>query len=400
MRFAYLCCDFGVAVGGTMGSSVHVREMIRALRRVGHEVQLFAPTCEGDQFEPVPLTGTVGEVIRLLTDEYDETPFHLISELRTLLYSEFLHRNLLPVLATWQPEVVYERFSLFSYAGLELAREIGVPLVVELNAPLVREQSEYRNLVLKGTATELEERVLAGADAVIVVSRTLEEHVREVGVASERITVLPNGVDAERFRPSVSGRAARSRFGLDGKRTIGFVGSLKPWHDLDTLLLAVGRLHEEDPDIRLLIVGEGPLGEQLRAAAEPHVIYAGPAPHSEIAAYLAAMDVVVVPYARRADLYFSPLKLFEAMAMARPIVGARIGQVAEIIVEGGTGLLYDPGDASDLASKIEQIFSSPDRGARLGGNARERVVASHTWEQNARLVATLSQSLVEMAEAS
>ena len=398
MRFAYLCCDFGVPVAGTVGCSIHVQETVRALRAMGHSVELYAPGGAADLTELLPLSGAVGELMRLMAKESADAPWiHLIGEVRTLLYSESLREQLTRAVA-FRPDVIYERYALFSYAGLELARALGVPFILETNAPLVDEQVRYRELTLRHTASELERRVLCGADAVIVISRAMERYVRAVGVPRERITLLPNGADPARFRPGVSGEAVRRRHGLTGKRVIGFVGSLRPWHDVRTLISAARLLHRRDPDVRLLIVGDGGL-TATPLPAERHVAWAGAVPHDDVPAHMAAMDVVVVPYVPGPEVYFSPLKLYEAMAMAKPIVGARVGQVEEALDDGVTGLLYEPGDAHDLADKIAAILTAPDEGARLAAAARASMDGSRTWEQNARRIVALSRALIEMPSA-
>jgi len=111
---------------------------------------------------------------------------------------------------------------------------------------------------------------------------------------------------------------------------------------------------------------------------------------------------VVVPYSQGGDAYFSPLKLFEAMAMAKPVVGANLGQAGEILVHGETGCLYEPGSAEDLAKKIAAVLEMTDGGARLGASARRWVVENQTWERNAQRIEALARSLtgtVEMSRA-
>jgi glycosyltransferase involved in cell wall biosynthesis len=401
MRVAYLCCDFGVRVLGTSGASVHVREITTALERLGHTVQVFAATDEGNgaavaddgrgmQF--VPLEGFAAEVIRLLKAEDNGQPAHLVREWRRLLYAEYAQRALLPRLIAFRPDVIYERYSLFSYAGIELARRLGTPLLLEVNAPLSVEAAKYRELILKRTAQELERSILGGADALLVVSTALEDYARRLGVPAERITVLPNGVNPDRFHPGTSGEAARAQYGLRGRHVVGFVGSLKRWHDLDTVLGAARLLAEGDGRTQLLVVGEGPRAEELQAIGSAHVTCTGAVAYDRVPELMAAMDVVVVPYALGADTYFSPLKLFEAMAMAKPIVGARVGQVAEILTHDENGLLYDPGDAGALARAIRDLLDHPERGARLGAAARRAVVSERTWEANACRIADVAEA--------
>jgi glycosyltransferase involved in cell wall biosynthesis len=400
MRFAYLSCDFGVPVFGPLGASVHLREMVGALHGLGHEVEVFSPNLglgaavpAPGGFRQLPLDGCAARAASLLSSEDTGRSDHLVREWRRLVYAEQVQRTLLPILERWRPDAIYERYSLFAYAGVELAERLGVPLLLEVNAPLTLEAAKYRELVLRRTAEELERLVFERAAALFVVSRELEMHARRLGVPGEGIHVLPNGVDAERFHPDVSGGAVRERHALHGKRVIGFVGSLKPWHDLDTLLEAARRLAQRDPRIRLLVVGEGPRLAELRAAREPHVICTGAVPHDDVPAHLAAADVVVVPYGKGGDAYFSPLKLFEAMAAAKPVVGARIGQVAEVLVHGESGLLYEPGEPADLAERIREILDAPGRGAELAAAARRAIVPGRTWRDNARRIVEIARDL-------
>jgi glycosyltransferase involved in cell wall biosynthesis len=314
--------------------------------------------------------------------------------LRRLLYAEYLQHPMLEPLRAFGPDVIYERYSLFAYGGIELARRLGIPHVLEVNAPLTHEAATYRELILRRTAEALEREILVRTDALVVVSSALARYAEDLGVARQRITVLPNGVDPERFSPAVCGEELRSRYRLDGRDVLGFVGTLKPWHDLETLAGALELLVARGRSVHLLVVGDGPGASRLQALNADLVTCAGAVNHDEVPKYMAAMDVVVVPYGTDAESYFSPLKLFEAMAMGKPVVGARLGEVAETLVDGETGLLYEPGRAGDLADKIAKILDTPTRGGELGQSARRAVLATHTWEHNARRTAAIAHTLV------
>lgn len=405
MRFAYLSCDFGVPVAGHGGSSVHVQETTTALRLLGHEVRVFSPRAEAAggalgrlEVVPVPFNGVAETVVSSLEEDRPLEP-RLTRELRAILYSEFVQTTLRPALASFRPDAIYERYALFSYGGLSLAAELGVPFLLEVNAPLKLEQARHRGLVLEHTAAELERLVVTGADAVLVVSNALADYVQELGASRQRVTVLPNAVDPDRFHPAVSGRAARKRYGLGDKQVVGFVGSLKPWHDLDTVLAAAELLTGEEDRVQVLVVGDGPRSAELEAQASARLICTSAVERREVPGLIAAMDVVVVPYAGEDDAYFSPLKLYEAMAMGKPVVGADVGQVAEVLGGESGGLLYTPGDARDLADAIRRVLRMPDRGASLG-KAGARAVAGRTWQENARRIATLAESLATMPRAS
>ena len=399
MRFAYLSCDPGVPVFGTKGASIHVRQIRRALEQLGHEVALFSPSGDEQQSDPnvhsIPLAGFGAEAARLLRREDAGLPAHLAREFRRVLHSEQIQKTALPALKSFNPDVLYERYSLFGYAGVELARTLGIPHLIEVNAPLAEEAAKHRELILKRTAGELESQILCSADALFVVSEPVAEFARGVGVAGDRISIVTTGVDPDQFRPDISGREFRARHGLDATFVIGFVGTLKPWHDLETLVSAAKALVERGEPVHLLIVGDGPQLEWLRALDADYITCTGAVPHDEVPEYMAAMDVVAVPYAPGGEQYFSPIKLFEAMASARPVVGADTGQVAQVIVDGESGLLYAPGNAQELADKIRAVVQMPEQGKSLGVAARQTVLKRYTWERNARTIAEVAQSLVE-----
>jgi glycosyltransferase involved in cell wall biosynthesis len=405
MRFAYLSCDFGVPVAGDRGSSVHVQETTSALQLLGHEVRVFSPRAEATggalgrrEVVPVPFDGLTETVVSSLERDRPGEP-RLARELRSILYSEFVQTTLRPALASFRPDAIYERYALFSYGGLSLAAELGVPLLLEVNAPLKIEQARHRGLVLEHTAAELERLVVTGADAVLVVSNALADYVQGLGASPLRVTVLPNAVDPDRFHPAVSGGAARKRYGLGDNWVVGFVGSLKPWHDLDTVLAAAELLAAKKDRIHVLVVGDGPRSPELEAQASVRLLCTGAVERREVPGLMAAMDVVVVPYAGEDDAYFSPLKLYEAMAMGKPVVGADVGQVAEVLARDSCGLLYRPGDSRDLADAIRRVLRMPDRGASLGETGA-RAIAGRTWKENARRIAALAESLATMPRAS
>jgi glycosyltransferase involved in cell wall biosynthesis len=245
----------------------------------------------------------------------------------------------------------------------------------------------------------MEAEILRRADAVLVVSKAVGDHAKRLGASAERIELLPNGVDPERFDPAISGADVRREFGLEDEVVVGYVGSLRVWHDLDTVMEAVERLVQGGQRVHFLAVGPCSKKEEMQRRGNGHATFPGAVKHERIPEFIAAMDVAIVPFGGD-ERYFSPLKLYEFMAMGRPIVGARMGQVTELIIPEETGLLYEPGDAADLAGGIRKILSRPDRGAGLGTAARERVAAEHTWEARAGRIVELARSLGARARVS
>jgi glycosyltransferase involved in cell wall biosynthesis len=290
-----------------------------------------------------------------------------------------------------KPDFIYERYSLWGMSGLWLARKLGIPLVLEVNAPLVYEQQQYRaGLTCPPLARWVERHVWQGADLVIAVSESLRGQLQRSVVDPRRIQVLPNAVDPRLFQGDSTGSALRENLNLDGHFTVGFVGTFRPWHGVDLLLATFQDLHRIDPKTHLLLVGEGPLRsrfeEQVRnAGLEKAVTFAGRIAHQEVPKYLAAMDVTVAPYPALDEFYYSPIKLFEYMAAGRAVVASRVGQVAEILIDGQTGFLFEPGDSADLLRCLLQVKADPTLSLELGRRASASC-SEHTWNRNASRV--------------
>ncbi|MBI5649048.1 MAG: glycosyltransferase [Chloroflexi bacterium] len=378
MNILYLCADPGIPIRGTKGAAIHVRAMIDALSARGHSITLLTPRA-GQGVEPnarvveiaMPPTNT-------LSSEERET---LAMQNADALYRAGLALKF---------DLIYERYSLWSDAGARLARATGAPLVVEVNAPLRIEAARYRALQRAEDAQAIEQRVFAQADLIAVVSSPLRAYVIAHGARAERARVLPNAVDEKFFHPAVTGDAMRAQLGLTDKFVIGFVGTVKPWHDLDTLIDAVARTPTPSPapasgrGVHLLLVGDIP--DAVRAQIAQRGIAATivpPVPNHDVPAYIAAMDVAVSPHPALADFYFSPLKLFEYLACGVATIAADLPPIAEVVHDGVNARLYPPGDSAALAAQIAELAANDAARRSLGWNGASYVLQNHTWSRNA-----------------
>ena len=369
MRVAYVCADPGVPVFGSKGSSVHVQAILRAFLRRGDRVDLLA--CRFDGEPPADLSAvTVHELPRVPKGEPAERERALLAANGAL--GAALQRS-------GRIDLVYERCSLWSNAALEHARHEGVPAVLEVNAPLVDEQATHRVLVDRAAAERVADRQAATATVLSAVSEGVAAYLRERHPrAAGRVHVIPNGVDPDRF-------PAGPRAGNGRPFTVGFVGTLKPWHGLPELVEAWARLRARRPEARLLIGGDGPRPSAREAQLEargvrPAAELAGAVAPSEVPALLARMDASAAPYPALERFYFSPLKVVESMAAGLPVVASAVGDLPRVIEDGRTGRLVAPGDPEALAAALAALADRPQERLRIGAAAREAVLRSHTWD--------------------
>lgn len=371
MRVAYICADPGVPVVGRKGCSVHVQEVLRAFVRRGASVDLFASRIDGE-----PPGGL--EAIRVHRLTHADAPDVAARERACVRANDALRDQL----ERQGPfDLVYERYSLWSFAGMQYAKAAAAPRLLEVNAPLIDEQARHRALVHRKAAEVVASRAFASASAIIAVSDEVAARVAEHAGLSVPIHTVPNGVDVRRFRPDTPPCCSA----MTDIFTVGFVGTLKPWHGVTTLVRAFETLAKRHGNVRLLVVGAGPgsrdLRNELAARGLPGIsVVTGPVESAKVPSLLTSMTAAVAPYTGEAGFYFSPLKVFEYMAAGLPVVASRLGQLARVIEDGVTGLLCPADDPEALAAALERLYHDADLRARLGRAARQRAVREHSWD--------------------
>lgn len=359
MRIAYVSLDPGIAPDGTKGASVHIQEMVRAMRGLGNEVTLFSPRIETESNFMVPLT-PVGKGEPQLREERQ---LELNSEIRDRLemYGPF--------------ELVHERYSLFGAAAMEFARERGIGGILEVNAPLIDEQLEHRTLILREQAEEAAKRAFRAAATVAVVSSAIRPYITSRARA-RNLMVVPNGVTPDRFPADGYPLLPHNGF------TYTFLGSLKPWHGIEFLPAIHAAIREAMPAARLLVIGDGPMREQLARIEGCECV--GAVEPAKIAGYLRSADAGIAPYPHRKPFYFSPLKIVEYMAAGLPVVASDIGDIPEIVRDGIDGYLVPPESVDSFASRMISLARNPDLRSVMGASARTRALGTMSWESIAQ----------------
>ena len=370
MRLLYLSNDPGIPVLGHKGASVHVRELARALSHLRVEVAIASPRTEsaGDTLD-APVEVLPLPAIKHKTSE---------PELRVALAAQ--RAAVLEAVRSFAADAIYERYSLFGEAGVQAATALGIPHVLEVNAPLREEARRFRALPNPTLAAEIERTVFSRTRRILAVSRALARWLEQEGVEPERIEVLPNGVTPERFGPRTPRR--RDEF------VVGFCGSLKAWHGIEVLLEACAIAFRREPALRLEVVGDGPLAQVLDTTTLPsdRLRRLGAVRHAAAIERLHGWDAGVAPYLPIEGFYFSPLKVVEYMAAGLCPVTSDLGDLPALLGGGDRGVLVPPADAERLASALVELARDRERAAELGRRARAYVLEEYTWERNAQVV--------------
>jgi glycosyltransferase involved in cell wall biosynthesis len=367
------------------GQAVHIEELIHALRELGHEVLLVAPQAGGDD-----LGAEVSWVSRLRA--------HLpkvIYECLELGYSGLAYLRLARAARAFNPDVIYERYNLFLLAGLLLKRRRRIPLLLEVNSPLVYERMRFGGLGLPWLGRWAEGVVWRDADVVLPVTQVLAGHVAARGVPASRIAVIPNGINEAHFAAAPLPAQARLALGWPDALVLGFTGFVRDWHGVDRVLHWLAR--EDTPrHTRLLVVGDGPARGDLEALAQrlrisDRVRFTGVIPRDKVPEHVAAFDVAlqpaVVPYA-------SPLKLFEYLALGKAIVAPRQPNIEEVLTDGGNALLFDAGEEGGLERALTRLCHDVALRERVAAGASQTISRlGLTWRNNAQRVAVLSATL-------
>jgi glycosyltransferase involved in cell wall biosynthesis len=358
---------------------VHIRELVKAFRDLGHKVDILSLVDKKSNTEK----RKEKKVWRFLREMAPAWFYEIMS----VAYNAYGFVYLRRMVKANCPDLIYERYSLNTFCGILVSKLCGVPLVLEVNAPLYQEMKKLQGLRFAAIARYLERWICSNSTMTIVVTKALKNILLEEGVPEERMVVMHNGIDPERFNPSIKGERVVQQYQLQGKTVIGFVGWFRKWHGVEMLLKVIHDLKDSMDNVRLLLVGTGPAHAELHEFAEKRglldrVFFTGPVQQDEVVQYIAAMDIAVQISATE---YACPMKLIEYMGMAKCIVAPDQPNIREVLEDGVDAKLFKPHDHNGLKMALVDVIHDKEMRKVLGEKAHAKVcVQGYLWHRNAQ----------------
>ena len=376
---------------GDRVEAVHILGIVRALRAMGHTVEISSPPgCDPErkaaspdrQEAHAPHEGALRSRLKGFARKAPNWVFE-IAELGYNVRSlgDMLRRRL----KAGQPDMILERTTSNSFAPTWLARHWKIPIVQEVN--VTAHIGRLRPLVLRDTTERIERWVVRRATVIVTVSQAFERMLLADGFPADKMLVCQNAIDPAEFDPEAVKPVARPA-GMEDAFIAGYVGAFVPWHRVDMMVESARALAPRYPRMRWLLVGDGverPRIEKLLAdyGLADRFWMPGAVKHSLIPSYILAMDAAVMPHS---NLFGSPMKLFEYMAMGRPVVMPDVPPITEVVQGGVNGMLFRAEDATALSAALARLVEDEAFRRRLGERARQDALERHTWSANARRV--------------
>jgi glycosyltransferase involved in cell wall biosynthesis len=365
------------------GSVTHIAGVLGGFRRCGLRVALVTSV-----EPPLQLLAHIDE---LTVAPPSPESWRLTRDVEGIAANRALTTSAIAMGRRSRPRFIYQRHDAFITAGADVARFLGRPLVLEWNGSEVWTRANWlQSRSFHGWFDPLvrlaEVGSIAAADVVAAVSVVAAEVAVEAGATREHVLVSPNAVDIDEIDAIT---LPLSRSGNDS-RLVGWIGTFGPWHGAEVLIRALAQLPD---DVSVVMIGDGarrPACQELAASlgVRARVEFTGTLPHDVALRRLRTCAVLASPHTplEGREFFGSPTKLFEYMALGRPIVASALGQIGEILADDESAVLVRPGDVDDFARGLRLALADPRRAEALAQNARAAVAAAHTWEHRARAI--------------
>lgn len=381
MKVLIVSWEYPPVVVGGLGR--HVHHLATELVRAGHEVVVLSRRPTGTDASTHPTITHIADGVLVVA--VAEDPAHFVFGEDMLAWTLAMGHAMVragvglarPGIGEgWRPDVVHAHDWLVAHPAIALAEFYDVPLVSTLHATEAGRHSGWLSGMINRQVHSVEWWLANESDSIITCSTSMEDEVRELyGPNLSQVTVIRNGIDVATW--SYRERAPRS-----GPPRLLFVGRLEYEKGVQDAIAALPRIRRSHPGTTLSIAGEGTQYEWLRSEARTHrvlrsVNFLGSLDHTELLGWLHGADAIVLPSR------YEPFGIIalEAAAAGAPLVTSTAGGLGEAVVDGVTGLSFQPGDVDGLTSAVREVLDDPAGAQKRALAARERLTEDFDWRQ-------------------
>ena len=364
----------------------HINEMVKAFETSGYSVDVLSPFGVNKQQKAV--SGSQKKNRYLIPQFF--------FEMLELCYNAVAFVKLIKQLKKKKYAFIYERYAIFNLAGILAARLFNMPIVLEVSFHSMTSVYPKRTKLFSRLANLADRFIFANAFGIVTVTAVLKTDLMDYfNVAGNKIIVLHNAADADVFNSEISAAQVRAKYNLNSDKVIGFAGGFYPWHGIDLLINAADDVLKIIPDAKFMLIGDGPLRKSLQLTVrsrqlEKAFIFTGSIPHSELPQYMSAFDVGVMP---DSNDYGSPIKIFEYMAMGKPVLAPKLKPIEEVIINEKNGMLFEAKNKEALAEAIIKILHDRELYKKISLDSKRDLLDNHTWVKNAQAILNKWQAI-------
>jgi len=373
---------------GVGAEGVHIRSIVSALRNMNFNVNIVSfPGTDPDESRSNKTTKKRKSIKSIILEKSASTLPQIVFELLEILYNIVTIIRLRPLIKN-NIYFIYERYSLFLFITVWLCRQKQIPIILEVNDSALVER--VRPLLLKKIAKRIEKWIFTNATGLVFISTKFKDLVQDEYHSIAPYVITPNGADITFFNPEKYDREkVRSTLSLTNKVVCGYVGAFVYWHGIHWFVDLIKNKIKNYPDLALLLVGDGKMFDQVQQMIldnnlEKQVIMTGRVSHDKVPELISAMDFAILP---DSNIYGSPMKMFELMAMGVAVISPDYPPISEVIEDKANGWLFTSGDHEECINYTLEIASDENKVYKdIGKDARQFIIENRQWKHNAEKI--------------
>ncbi len=371
-----------------------MREVIEGFKCYGHEVKTLI---RGGEYNNGKLEIKVSSspIKKLVKRLVPPILWHSIKDYKLMLFDKKSNKLLQGLVEKFQPDLIYERGFYLMKSGTEVAKKNNIVHFVEINAPYLEEKLDMEGpTFFKEKCEKNEEEVISSAERIVVVSSPLKFYFeKKYPNCATKIIVTPNAVNPTKIKElfnSEEVKGLESKI-LRGKKAgdivIGFVGSILPYHGVDSLINVFDELLGEFENLWLLIVGSGETMTELENKTKllkgvDKIIFTGNITPKHVYNHIGLMDITVLP---KIGWYNSPVKIFEYGIMGKAIIAPNTNAVKDVMVDEEDGILIND-NVDELKTALGKLIQDRTLREKLGNSFKNKVENYYTWRKVAKKI--------------